>query len=338
VINGVWFVSSTPNGPWVVASVVPPAIYTIPVSSPLHYVTYVKVYGTGPGVVYYGYTPGYMGTCVTRDGIVVYGTGYYYPPYVGAYWYGYPVTYGYGAGFACGYATGFAYGFAAGSMIGDCWMHPYWGPCYGYGGVNINSRSCYTNWAGGVTTVNRHYSYNSATNTASAWGRGSSFNPYSGRSSVGGYSGYIDYNSGNFDGRAGGATYNPQTGTITGRGAEVSGNYKDGNLDVNRAGFKYNTNTQSGVAHYNNNVYADHDGNIYKHADNGWEQHTSSGWQSLLQGGSTNALGETQRRNLETQRSYRDLGQQRYEGTRSFGSYDRGDGGGFGGREGGFRR
>ncbi len=38
---------------------------------------------------------------VAPASVVVYGTGYVYPPvYVGAYYYPAPVTYGYGAGFA----------------------------------------------------------------------------------------------------------------------------------------------------------------------------------------------------------------------------------------------
>jgi len=64
VRNGVWFVAGTPAGPWVVATSVPTAIYTIPPSSPMHNVTYVKVYGSTPEVVYVGYTPGYYGTVV----------------------------------------------------------------------------------------------------------------------------------------------------------------------------------------------------------------------------------------------------------------------------------
>ncbi len=39
VSNGVWFTASSPVGPWAVATSVPPVIYTIPVSSPIHYVT-----------------------------------------------------------------------------------------------------------------------------------------------------------------------------------------------------------------------------------------------------------------------------------------------------------
>src|ERR1041385_4788786 len=96
VQNGVWFVATAAVGPWAVAASVPVVIYTIPVSSPLHYVTYVKIYGSTPEVVYVGYTPGYYGAVVTSTNVVVYGTGWYYPPYVGAYWYGAPYTYGYG--------------------------------------------------------------------------------------------------------------------------------------------------------------------------------------------------------------------------------------------------
>src|ERR1044072_1418435 len=39
VQNGVWFVATSAIGPWAVATSVPVAIYSIPVSSPLHYVT-----------------------------------------------------------------------------------------------------------------------------------------------------------------------------------------------------------------------------------------------------------------------------------------------------------
>ena len=52
-------------------------------------------------MVYVGYTPGYYGTVVSSDGVVVYGTGYYYPPYIGpTVWVPAPYTYGVGASFA----------------------------------------------------------------------------------------------------------------------------------------------------------------------------------------------------------------------------------------------
>ena len=141
VQNGVWFVATAPPGPYAVAVSVPAVIYTIPTNSPVHYVTYVRVYSSTPTTVFVGYTPGYYGTVVTTDGVVVYGTGYYYPAYIGTYWYPYPPTYGYGFGFTVGFFWGFA--------VGGGWGHPC---CYGGGGVyvshhnNINIDNSYNRW------------------------------------------------------------------------------------------------------------------------------------------------------------------------------------------------
>ncbi|HVI75205.1 MAG TPA: hypothetical protein VM683_09520 [Anaeromyxobacteraceae bacterium] len=135
VVNGVWFSAGSPSGPWSVATSVPAVIYTIPPSSPLHSVTYVRVYDATPDEVYVGYTPGYMGTYVA-NGVVVYGTGFWYTPWVGSAWYGWPVTYGYGVrigwsswygwGVSCWYGwhpPGYWWGFGVG---------PYWGPMVVY--------------------------------------------------------------------------------------------------------------------------------------------------------------------------------------------------------------
>src|SRR5437764_12562614 len=46
VVAGVWFTASQLTGPWVIATSVPTVIYTIPPSSSLHYVTYVRIYET----------------------------------------------------------------------------------------------------------------------------------------------------------------------------------------------------------------------------------------------------------------------------------------------------
>jgi hypothetical protein len=94
--NGVWFTASSPFGPWSVATYVPAVVYTIPRSSPLHYVTYVRIYDATPEVVYEGYTPGYVGSYVSSDLVVVYGSGWYYRPWIGTVWYGSPVTWGFG--------------------------------------------------------------------------------------------------------------------------------------------------------------------------------------------------------------------------------------------------
>ncbi len=97
--NGVWFFSDSAEGPWTAATSVPAVIYTIPRSHPLHYVTYVRVYDAAGDDVYVGYTPGYVGSYVTTERTVVYGTGWYYRPWIGTVWYAPPVTWGFGFSF-----------------------------------------------------------------------------------------------------------------------------------------------------------------------------------------------------------------------------------------------
>ena len=87
--SGIWFTSTAVTGPWIVAAYVPSTIYTIPPSSPLYNLTYVQVYGSTPTVVYTGYTPGYT-SMIVYNGVVVYGTGYVYSPWIGSVWYGPP--------------------------------------------------------------------------------------------------------------------------------------------------------------------------------------------------------------------------------------------------------
>jgi hypothetical protein len=130
VQEGVWFVSGAPTGPWAVATSVPTILYTIPTASPLHYVTYVRIYRYTPTVVYVGYTPGYMGTCYSPWGTVVYGTGWYYRPWVGSVWLGYPWTWGFGVHFGWNAWSGWGFGFGWGGYRPP--WRPWWGP-YGYG-------------------------------------------------------------------------------------------------------------------------------------------------------------------------------------------------------------
>jgi len=73
--------------PWTAATWVPPVIYSIPHGSPLHYVTYVRVYDATADDVYVGYTPGYVGSYVALNSTVVYGTGWAYSPWIGSVWY-----------------------------------------------------------------------------------------------------------------------------------------------------------------------------------------------------------------------------------------------------------
>jgi len=188
VQNGVWFVAASPSGPWSVATSVPAVIYSIPASSPLHYVIYARVYGATPDEVYVGYTPGYLGTEVCPDNVVVYGTGYSYPPYVGNYWVGWPCTYGFGVGFADNWGIGFGFGFGAGEWVGT-WCHPWWGPCgwgwrhhhYDYDRVSLNHINIYHHWGPGIVHIQHGYGYNVWNGREWSHNWSTHFNPYSSR-------------------------------------------------------------------------------------------------------------------------------------------------------------
>ncbi len=133
--QGVWYVSATSTGPWVVCENVPDVIYTIPPSNPLYNVTYVKVYQSTPEVIYVGYTPGYTGSYVSHS-CVVYGTGYYYNPWYSPYhYYARPSTWGfhvrwnpwYGWSFGLSYSAGpfhFGVGWGSYGRYGGAWFGP----------------------------------------------------------------------------------------------------------------------------------------------------------------------------------------------------------------------
>jgi hypothetical protein len=183
VQNGVWFSATSPAGPWAVASSVPSVIYTIPPSSPVHYVTYVRVYSSTPTTVLVGYTPGYYGTVLSSDGVVVYGTGYVYPPYMSPYypyyWYPPPPTYGYGWGFTVGFFFGFAMG-PPWHYGGCCWG----GPPMVIHHSNVTINNSYNRWGGKSSSITgpggRNVKASQVGNTTFAKGAGSN-NVYAGR-------------------------------------------------------------------------------------------------------------------------------------------------------------
>ncbi len=238
VQSGVWFYATTLNGLWYVAPTVPAVIYTIPLSSPLHYVTYVHVYGSTAQVVYVGYTPGYIGTVVAPDGVVVYGTGYIYQPWVGTVYYAPPVTYGVMAqpvynpmvGMTFGFAMGVASASATYAWGATPYYHPaYYGgyPCCGSASANVyghygsttyaGTRSVYSTAGGTVGTTASGTYKNTATGTTGSYAAGRSYNPYTGQQAAG-YGRTFNTTSGVSGSVERGATYNPQTGTAT-RGA-----------------------------------------------------------------------------------------------------------------------
>ena len=79
--QGVWFMGKSPTGPWEATGSVPGEIYTIPASSPSHNVTYVTVEEDKDDTAVYVAAAAYTGMMIAW-GCVVWGSGWYYPPYV----------------------------------------------------------------------------------------------------------------------------------------------------------------------------------------------------------------------------------------------------------------
>ncbi|HEY6341014.1 MAG TPA: hypothetical protein VIY49_05945 [Bryobacteraceae bacterium] len=115
VENGVWFVSDAPTGPWAVADKIPDVIYTIPPNSPLYRVRFVCVYRSTPDYVYFGYTPGYLGSFI-ENGVVVFGTGWWDSGWCGDFWFGWPWTWG----------LGFQYSYWPSGWFPGPARHPWW--------------------------------------------------------------------------------------------------------------------------------------------------------------------------------------------------------------------
>lgn len=76
--QGVWFMSTKPDGPWKTADSVPQEIYTIPSSSPVYDVTYVTQTNATATTVESSSTAGYLGMFIIGAAVgaaIVYGTG-----------------------------------------------------------------------------------------------------------------------------------------------------------------------------------------------------------------------------------------------------------------------
>jgi hypothetical protein len=317
-LQGVWFVSAQPSGPWMVTGAGPNEIYTIPVSSPAYHVTYVTVVEDTADYVVVATRAGYTGVTVAW-GCAVWGTGWYYPPYI-AYAGPYPVYYPY-------YAT---YGYSA-------WYNPW-------AGTYARGAAVYGPYGGaGAGAL-----YNPATGTyargAMAWGPygaegiAQAYNPRTGayaqtRQEAGVYGswGSTYVQRGDHWAQTARAT-NELTGatgrvTRTDEGAMVSGSGPRG------SGF---------VAAGDDGVFAGRDGNVYKRAEGGgWQKYENGEWGQVQKPGEAGAAGQ-----LERDRSARVEGAQRARdrsalkggGGRNAGSYRPRAGGARGGARGGRRR
>jgi hypothetical protein len=282
--QGAWFSAPAPSGPWVLAATVPAVIYTIPPSSPLYPVTYVRIYTATPTTVTYGYTAGYTMGYVTA-GVVVYGTGWYYPPVI---WPGpvpiyYPYPYSYAGAAYYNPATG---AWARGGAI--------YGP---YGGV-AKAGTAYNPatgaWAHGGAVYGPNggagafSAYNPSTGSyahgGAVWGPdGASGNAswYNARTGV---SGTTNQNS-NAYGRWGSSTVSTPNQTIhtqsqsNAQGSAGSFNSSSGakGAGVSGAG----GNRAGAVKTSGGDVYAGADGNVYKKTDSGWQKYDNGSWNSV---------------------------------------------------------
>ena len=123
--DAVWYVADAAEGPWTLADRIPKeAIDEIPPSAPVYNLRYVDVYDATPDAVWYGYTPGYSGCLVGDWSTIVWGTGWYYPPWVGAWYWPWPWTYG----FYARYDPWTGWGF------GISWGYPFYDASFGWGG------------------------------------------------------------------------------------------------------------------------------------------------------------------------------------------------------------
>jgi hypothetical protein len=344
--QGVWFMSTTPNGPWKTCDSVPREIYTIPASSPVYNVTYVTVSNPTTTTVEASYTSGYMGAFVVGMSVgacVVYGTGWYYPPY---YWYGpypYPVYWPYP----------YAYGYGA-------WYNTATGR-YGYGGAVYGPYGA----AGGAAWYNPSTGrYGRAATVQTPWGGrtwSSSYNPYTGVASAraGGWSPYGSWGSS--------AVQRGDDWAVSNRVSNSQGTVR--RTSTSEGGSMTKVRTDQGTVRVgqdaNNNVYAGKDGNVYKRDTNGgWSKYENGGWSSVDKpdrppssgdrqaarpstmeskpsSGGTTWKGSDVSRDLNREASSRSTGSQRAQSwssaTRSGGGFSRGGGGTMRGGGGGRR-
>jgi hypothetical protein len=281
--QGAWFVGASPRGPWMLAESVPAAIYTIPPSSPVYNVTYVKVYGSTPEAVTYGYTAGYAMGFVTA-GVLAYGTGYYYPPVVvagrvPAYL---PYPYSYAGGVYYNPANGaWARGGAVygpyGAAKGGAYYNPTTGG-YARGGAVYGPYG----GAGAWSAYNPHtgtYSHGSA-----AWGPNGATAHANFANPRYGVAGSTTQNA-NAYGRWGSSVAtgpNQTVHTASASNARGSAGAISSSTGAAAAGVHGRGGNNAAVARGSGgNVYAGADGNAYKHTDSGWSKWDNGSWNQV---------------------------------------------------------
>jgi len=167
VKDAVWYIASSATGPWDVSDHEPPGIDKVPPSSPVYNTKYVYVYDSTPDVVYVGYTPGYACSYIYGP-TIVYGTGYYYYPWVTPYYY-YPRPASWGFNVSYNPWTGWGFGmswssgpFHVGFYTGGGYHGRYWGGHRYYGPRGY--RRSYNNIHIDNVNINRNRNYNNISN------------------------------------------------------------------------------------------------------------------------------------------------------------------------------
>ncbi|MGH7121037.1 MAG: hypothetical protein ACREFP_18955 [Acetobacteraceae bacterium] len=325
--NGAWFVGSSPTGPWALADNIPHAISTIPPDFPYYNVTYVQVYAATPATITYGYTAGYVMGFVSA-GLLVYGTGYYYPPVVipGPVPIYYPYPYSYPGGVYYNPTTG---AWARGGTIygpyatatGGRYYNPStgaWaagGAVYGpYGGAGA--------WSAYNPTTGS-YAHGSA-----AWGNGSGSahaSWYNGRSGV---TGSTNQNWNEYGRWGSSSLAGPNQSVNTQSRSNVHGSAGAFTSSSGAQGAGYHnaaTNTRGGaVQGAGGDVYAGRDGNVYRNSGSGWQKWSGGAWNPVEapsgggrhagQGGNS-TLGTTGYRQLQQDRLGREAGRGTFGGS-----------------------
>jgi hypothetical protein len=320
--QGAWFVGATPQGPWILAETVPAVIYTIPPTSPVYYVTYVKVYGTSPATVTFGYTSGYTMGFVSA-GVVVYGTGYYYPPVVIAapvpIYYPYPYS----------YAGTVTYNTTTGAWTRSDTIYGPYNTASGKSYYNPNTGA----WAGGGAIygpnggVGAFSAYNPSTGSyahgSASWGPDGGSGSASWYNGKTGATGSTNQNWNAYS-RWGSSTINGPDQTVhtqSGSNSQGKAGSFSSSTGAEGAGYKGAGGNQGGaVKTQNGDIYAGHDGNAYQHTSDGWSKWSNGGWQPVTPptppnggGRNSNTLGSTQQPQQQPSQSQRTAQQQGHQ-------------------------
>lgn len=266
VEDAVWYVGPSPTGPWDVAESRPADVDNIPPESPVYNVKYVYIYDTTPEVVYVGYTPGYTGSYVYHT-TIVYGTGWYYRPWVSPYYYyphqatwGFHISYNPWTGWGFGLSWGWG-PFRIGFHSGGYWhRHHHW------------HHRHHGHWgAGGYRPRPGHYGNNNINI--------GSININNPKVSVRDNNLYRD--------KSQAAKVRDTRDTPMNRDVRDRSANRDASIDRSKVSNRASTMdtgaardraSNRSVSDKKNNVYTDKQGNVYRNTDNGWQKRDSGGW------------------------------------------------------------